>query len=63
MKRCFIHVNEVVDFVLECLLISKKGKIFIPKTKSYKIKDIAKKISPKHKTIRVRLGEKSKNYF
>ncbi len=58
MTRYFIHVNEVVDFILECMLISKKGLIFVPKMKSYKIKDIVSKISSKQKIIGIRSGEK-----
>ena len=58
MKRYFIHVNEVVDFILECMLISKKGLIFVPKMKSYKIKDLVSKISSKQKIVGIRSGEK-----
>jgi len=58
MKRYFIHISDVVDFILECLPITKNGVIFVPKMKSYKIKDIASKISSKHKVIGTRRGEK-----
>ena len=58
MKRYFIHIHDVVDFIFECMLISKKGLIFVPKMKSYKIKDIASKISSKQKIIGIRSGEK-----
>ena len=58
MKRYFIHVNEVVDFILECLPITKNGVVFVPKMKSYKIKDMASKISFKQKVIGTRRGEK-----
>ncbi len=58
MKRYFIHIHDVVDFIFECMLISKKGLIFVPKMKSYKIKDIVSKISSKQKIIGIRSGEK-----
>ena len=40
------------------MLISKKGLIFVPKMKSYKIKDIVSRISSKQKIIGIRSGEK-----
>jgi len=58
MKRYFFKINEAVDFILYCLPLIKKGEIFIPKMKSYKIKDLAKKISPKQKIVGIREGEK-----
>jgi len=63
MKRYFIHVSEVTDFILECLPITKEGVIFIPKMKSYKIIELAKKISKKHKIIGLRQGEKLEEIF
>ena len=36
------------------------GEIFVPKMKSYKIIDLAKKISKKHRVIGLRQGEKLK---
>ena len=36
----------------------KQGEIFIPKMKLYKVKDLASKISKKHKIIGLRPGEK-----
>ena len=35
-----------------------QGEIFVPKMKSYKIKELANKISKKHKVIGLRQGEK-----
>jgi FlaA1/EpsC-like NDP-sugar epimerase len=60
MTRFLIHIDEAVDMVLRCLTLTTKGEIFIPKMKSYKIKDIASKISKKHKIIGMRDGEKLK---
>ena len=58
MKRYFFHVDEAVDFILQCILISKGGEIFIPKMKSYNILEFANKISKNHKIIGIRPGEK-----
>jgi len=58
MKRYFFKIDEAADFILYCLPLIKKGEIFIPKMKSYKIKDLAKKISPKQKMVGIREGEK-----
>ncbi len=58
MKRYFIHVNEVVDFILVGLLSAGKGEIFIPKMKKYSIKQLADKISKSQKIIGLRQGEK-----
>jgi len=58
MKRYFFHVNEAVNFVLECLMLIDKGEIFVPKMKSYKIKEMAMKFSKNYKIIGLRQGEK-----
>ncbi len=58
MKRYFIHADEVVDFILKCLLLAKEGEIFIPKMKIYNIKQLADKISKSQKIIGLRQGEK-----
>ncbi|WP_371504469.1 SDR family NAD(P)-dependent oxidoreductase [Nitrosopumilus adriaticus] len=58
MKRYFFHINEAVNFVLECLTKINDGTVFIPKMKAYKIKELAEKISKKHKVIGLRPGEK-----
>ena len=58
MKRYFFHKAEAVDFILEALLLMKGGEVFVPKMKSSKISDLAKKISKKHKIIGKRRGEK-----
>jgi UDP-N-acetylglucosamine 4,6-dehydratase/5-epimerase len=58
MKRYFIHIDEVSEFILSCILQISSGEIFIPKMKSYRIVDLANKISKKHKIIGLREGEK-----
>ncbi len=58
MKRYFFHVDEAVNFLLNCLLIMKNGELFIPKMESFKVKELANKISKNHKIIGLRQGEK-----
>ena len=58
MTRYFFHMDEAVDFILNCLSLMKLGEIFVPKMKTYKIKDLATKISKKQKIIGLRQGEK-----
>ena len=52
--------DEATDFILKCLPLVTTGEIFVPKMKSYKIKDLAKKYSKKYKIIGLRQGEKIK---
>ena len=58
MKRYFFHTDEAVSFILDCIPMINRGEIFVPKMKSYKIKDLANKLSKKHKIIGLRQGEK-----
>jgi len=58
MKRYFFHIDEAVDFVLECLTIMNCGEIFVPKMKHYSVKTLANKISKKQRIIGLRKGEK-----
>jgi UDP-N-acetylglucosamine 4,6-dehydratase/5-epimerase len=58
MKRYFFHMNEAIDFILQCLLHVNKGEIFVPKMKLQKITDIASKISKNQKIVGARQGEK-----
>ncbi len=58
MERYFFHIEEAVDFILDCLILANKGEIFVPKIKKYNIKKLALKISKKHKIIGLRQGEK-----
>lgn len=58
MKRYFFHMDEAVEFVTQCIIQVNKGEIFVPKMKLYNIKDLASKISKKHKITGTRQGEK-----
>jgi FlaA1/EpsC-like NDP-sugar epimerase len=58
MRRYFFHVEEAVNFVLRCLPLANHGETFVPEMKSYKITELASKISKKHKIIGLRPGEK-----
>lgn len=58
MNRFFFHVDEATDFILQCLLLMKKGEIFVPKMKSHDIKKMALKIAKNHRIIGKRPGEK-----
>jgi len=58
MQRYFIHVNEVIDFILNSLLLVNTGEIFIPKMKKYNIKKLADEISKSQRIIGLRRGEK-----
>ncbi|RZD47106.1 MAG: hypothetical protein CXT78_02990 [Thaumarchaeota archaeon] len=60
MERYLFHIDEAVDFILNCIPLIDKGEIFVPKMKSYKLKTIANKISKNHKIIGLRKGEKLK---
>lgn len=58
MKRYFFHMDEAIDFTLNCLVKMKTGETYIPKMKLYFVKDLASKISTKHKIVGPRPGEK-----
>ena len=58
MERYFVHVDEAVENILKCIPQTNLGEIFVPKMKSFKIKDLASEISKKHKIIGIRQGEK-----
>ena len=60
MKRYFFHVNEAVEFILNCIPLITEGEIFVPKMNSYSIKDLADKTSKKQKITGLRQGEKLK---
>jgi FlaA1/EpsC-like NDP-sugar epimerase len=60
MERYFFHVNEAVNFILNCLPLINNGEIFVPKMKMYKISKLANKITKNHKIIGLRKGEKLK---
>jgi len=58
MTRYFFHIDEAINFILECMLLTNNGEIFVPKMKSYNIKALANKISKRQKVIGLRKGEK-----
>jgi FlaA1/EpsC-like NDP-sugar epimerase len=58
MKRYFFHMDEAVNFIISCLLHVNQGEIFIPKMKLFSVKDLASKISDKHRIVGIRQGEK-----
>jgi FlaA1/EpsC-like NDP-sugar epimerase len=58
MKRYYFKINDAVEFILQCIPKINEGEIFVPKMKSYTIKELANKISKKQKIIGLRQGEK-----
>lgn len=58
MKRYFFHVDDAINFIMQCIPLIKEGEIFVPKMKLQSIKEMAKKISKKYKIIGIRRGEK-----
>lgn len=58
MKRYFFHVEEAVEFILNCIPLINNGEIFIPKMKSFNIKELADRISKNQRIIGLRQGEK-----
>ena len=58
MKRYFFHIEEAVNFILTCIPLINTGEVFVPKMKSFNVKDLADKISKKQKIIGLRQGEK-----
>ena len=58
MRRYYIHINDAVNFIFDCIITMEKGEIFVPKMKEYKMRDLATKFSKKHKIIGLRPGEK-----
>ena len=60
MTRFNVTLKDGVEMVLWAIKNSLGGEIFVPKTSSYKLLDLAKAISPKCKikVIGIRPGEK-----
>lgn len=58
MKRYFFHIDDAVSFILQCLPLTNKGEIFVPKMKLYNITDLASHISKNYRIIGKRTGEK-----
>lgn len=46
MTRFWITLEQAVDFVIQCLKMSRGGEIFVPKIPSMKISDLAEAIAP-----------------
>jgi UDP-N-acetylglucosamine 4,6-dehydratase len=62
MTRFSITIDDAVKFVVECLDDMLGGEIFVPKLKSYYVKDVVKAISKKTTKIKIvgeRPGEKT----
>ncbi len=60
MTRFWTDINEAIDLILKALSLGRKGEIFVSKSKSFKIIDLAKAIAPEIpiKEIGIREGEK-----
>ena len=60
MTRFNININEAVQFVINTLIFSKGGEIFVPKIPSFYITDLAKAVcrNCKIKIVGIREGEK-----
>ncbi len=61
MKRYFISIGDMADFILRSLSSAKGGEIFIPGPKimkEHRMIDIANRISRKHKITGARPGER-----
>ena len=60
MTRFNISMNECLEIVLDVIINSIGGEIFIPKIPSYNIVDVANAIGPscKHEIVGIRPGEK-----
>lgn len=58
MNRYFFHVDEAVEFILNCLLLIDEGETFVPKMRLYNIKELADKISKNQRITGLRQGEK-----
>lgn len=58
MNRYFFHLEDAVNFVLECITLTKNGEIFVPKMEAKNIKNLALTFSKNHKIIGKRPGEK-----
>lgn len=58
MNRYFFHIEEAVEFILNCIPLINQGEIFIPKMKKFNIKELANKYSKKQLIIGPRKDEK-----
>ena len=53
MTRFNITLEESVDFVLNCLKVSRGGEIFVPKIPSYKVSDLIKAFNMENKVVKI----------
>ena len=60
MTRFWITLQDVAQFVINSIVDDDRGNIYIPKMKSVKIVDIAKKINPDNKLIEIGTREDEK---
>lgn len=58
MKRYYLHIDDGIEFIINCIPIINKGEIFVPKMQIYNMKTLADKISKRQKVIGLRQGEK-----
>jgi len=60
MTRFWIHINDVMNIVMNILEVMEGGEIFIPKMKSLKVVDVLTALAPECKidVIGIRPGEK-----
>src|SRR3989344_3609518 len=60
MTRFWIHIEDIMQLVVEILGVMEGGEIFIPKMKSLRVEDVMSVLAPecKIKTIGIRPGEK-----
>ena len=60
MTRFSITLQEGANFVLSCIDRLQGGEIFVPKLRSYRLKDVAQAIGPncEHQVIGIQAGEK-----
>ena len=60
MTRFWITLEQAVDFVLSCMGIVQGGEVFVPKTPSMRVVDVATALAPEaeQRVIGIRAGEK-----
>lgn len=58
MRRYFIHMDDIISFILKVTPILQDGEIAIPKMKEYRVIDIARQLGTQVNIIGKREGEK-----
>ena len=60
MTRFWIHIDSVVDSVIEALRVMDSGEIFVPKMRAAYVKDVIRAVAPEcsYTIIGIRPGEK-----